>query len=79
MVVDCSVLEDVAMRALEDFAQLKLTRCPVSSHPLGLLARRERLTAYDAAYLQLAIELNASLVTYDRTLSAAAERVLAGR
>lgn len=74
-----SGLEDVAIRALEDFAQLKITRRPVGSHSLWLLARREGLTAYDAAYLQLAVELNAPLATYDRTLSAAAGRVLEGR
>jgi len=72
-------LADIATRALEDFAQLKLIRRSVSSHLVWVLARQEGLSAYDAAYLQLAIELKAPLATYDRTLGAAAERVLSGR
>ena len=74
-----SGLVDVAARGLEDFAQLRMTRRQTSSQSLWVLARRENLTAYDATYLQLAIELNAPLATYDRTLGAAAERVLSAR
>ena len=37
-----------------------------------LLAERKRLSAYDAAYLWLAIELGADLVTLDRRLATAA-------
>lgn len=74
-----SGLAEVAIRGLEDFAQLRMTRRSISSHSLWALARQEGLTACDAAYLQLAIELNAPLATYDRTLGAAAERVLSGR
>lgn len=36
------------------------------------LARREKLTLYDAAYLELAIRLNASLASLDRELRRAA-------
>jgi predicted nucleic acid-binding protein len=36
-----------------------------------LLAERKRLSAYDAAYLWLAKELGAELVTLDRRLAAA--------
>ena len=36
------------------------------------LARREQLTLYDAAYLELAIRLNASLASLDRDLRRAA-------
>lgn len=36
------------------------------------LARRHRLSAYDAAYLELAARRGASLATNDRTLTAAA-------
>jgi predicted nucleic acid-binding protein len=40
-----------------------------------LLARAERLTAYDAAYLALAIRLGLPLMTKDRELGAAAKRL----
>jgi predicted nucleic acid-binding protein len=40
------------------------------------LALEEGLTAYDAAYLALAIRLKAPLLTFDHRLSAAAERRL---
>ena len=43
------------------------------------LALEEGLTAYDAAYLGLAIRLRAPLLTFDHRLSAAAERRLSGR
>jgi predicted nucleic acid-binding protein len=39
------------------------------------LAREQRLTAYDAAYLELAMRLGLPLMTGDRSLRAAAERV----
>ena len=39
------------------------------------LARSERLTAYDAAYLDLAMRLGAPLASKDRDLCDAAERV----
>lgn len=38
------------------------------------LAERHRLTVYDAAYLQLALEIDAELATTDRDLAAAARR-----
>ena len=57
--------------ALEDLADLPLTRYP---HDL-LLPRiwelRENLTAYDAAYVALAEALDAPLLTCDRKLSRA--------
>ena len=58
-------------QALEDFADLPLTRYP---HEL-LLSRiwelRHLVTAYDAAYLALAEALAAPLVTRDRALARA--------
>jgi predicted nucleic acid-binding protein len=44
-------------------------------HETMSLAREHRLTAYDAAYLELAMRLGLPLVTGDRSLRAAAERV----
>ena len=73
-----SGLVDVANRGLEKLARLRMARRATSSHAQWLLARQENLSAYDAAYLQLAIELDAPLATYDRTLGAVAQRVLGG-
>ena len=42
--------------------------------PVLELARQERLTAYDAAYLDLAITRGVGLATADRALAAAAQR-----
>lgn len=74
-----SGLADAAKQGLEDLAQLRMTRRATSSLAQWALARQENLSAYDAAYLQLAIELNAPLATYDQTLGAAAQRVLGER
>ncbi|HEX3952976.1 MAG TPA: type II toxin-antitoxin system VapC family toxin [Stellaceae bacterium] len=49
-----------------------------SAHALGRvlnLARAQRLTAYDAAYLELAMRLGVPLASKDRDLCDAAERV----
>jgi len=43
-------------------------------HETMSLAREHRLTAYDAAYLELAMRLGLPLATGDRSLRAAAER-----
>lgn len=48
-----------------------IDRAPVSEAILAL-ARRHRLTVYDAAYLELARRLGAPLATLDRKLAAAA-------
>jgi predicted nucleic acid-binding protein len=39
------------------------------------LARKYKLTAYDSAYVQLAVELGAPLATFDRTLGLAAAAI----
>ena len=44
-------------------------------HETMSLAREHRLTAYDAAYLELAMRLGLPLASGDRSLAAAAERV----
>ena len=43
-------------------------------HETMSLAREHRLTAYDAAYLELAMRLGLPLATDDRSLRVAAER-----
>jgi predicted nucleic acid-binding protein len=67
-----------ARQALADLADLRLTRRSFDPAAQFELARRLKLTAYDAAYLQLAIELNAPLATFDETLGRAAQAVMAG-
>ena len=74
-----SGLVDVAKQGLEALAGMRMTRRTANSQAQWLLARQENLSAYDAAYLQLAIELNAPLATFDQALGAAAQRVLGGR
>ena len=65
-----------ARQAMADLADLRLTRMSVDPAAQFELARRCKLTAYDAAYLQLAIELGAPLATFDTTLGQVAREVL---
>jgi predicted nucleic acid-binding protein len=71
-----SGFSDVADQGMDDLASLRLIRCSTDVQAQFRLAIANALSAYDAAYLQLAIELNAPLVTYDQALGRVAERVL---
>jgi predicted nucleic acid-binding protein len=51
---------------------IRLDHAPVSAAVLAL-ARLHRLTVYDAAYLELALRVDAPLATFDKKLAAAAE------
>ena len=73
-----SGLADVARRALVDLGELRLTRCAVDARARFALGSQLEITAYDAAYLQLAIDLGAPLATFDRVLGQAAQKALAG-
>jgi len=68
----------LAQQAVEDLDAIALTRCTVDRDAQFRLAEETGLTAYDAAYLQLALELRAPLATFDRKLGQAAESRLAG-
>lgn len=70
-------LAEVARQALIDLAELRLTRCAVNPAAQFDLAQRLNLTAYDAAYLLLALDLGAPLATFDRRLGLAAGKALA--
>ncbi len=67
---------DVAKRGLDNLSQFNLTRRETNALARWQLARRTNLSAYDAAYLQLAIELNSPLATFDHALAAAASAIL---
>jgi len=59
-----------ALQALEDLADLPLTRYPHSPFLKRIWQLRHNLTAYDAAYIALAEGLAAPLLTRDKGLAA---------
>jgi predicted nucleic acid-binding protein len=69
--------EELARQALADLSVLSLTLCRVDAQRQFDLAVESGLTAYDAAYLQLALELRAPLVTFERQLGKVASVRLA--
>ena len=71
-------LTKVAEQALADLADLRVTRCEVNALAQFEMARKLNLTAYDAAYVQLAADLGAPLVTFDQALGLAARKILQG-
>jgi len=60
-----------AREALDDFADLPLFRYPHQPFLSRIWTLRDRLTAYDAAYVALAETLDAPLLTRDRRLAVA--------
>lgn len=69
---------DDARHALADLAGMAITRRSVNTAWQWRTALAYELSGFDAAYLQLALELRAPLVTFDQRLGAAARRALAG-
>jgi len=67
----------LADQALADLQAIRLTRCAITVADQFYLAEPTGLTAFDAAYLQLALELRAPLATFDKTLGQAAQKALA--
>lgn len=57
--------------ALEDFAALRIERHQMTHALRHLLDLRENFTAYDAAYVVLALGLEAPLITSDRKMQEA--------
>jgi predicted nucleic acid-binding protein len=66
--------EHEAQRALRALARLRAVRYPVLPLTNVVWALRDRLSAYDAAYLALAVRLDADLVTTDGGLAAVARQ-----
>jgi predicted nucleic acid-binding protein len=62
--------------ALADFADQRIELHPVPAAAASALAAEHNLSAYDAAYLWLAAELQAPLLTFDQRLARAAQQHL---
>ena len=62
--------------ALTSFAELRIELHPAPAAAVSGLAARYKLSAYDAAYLWLAAELQAPLLTFDQRLARAAQEHL---
>ncbi|MGH9464930.1 MAG: type II toxin-antitoxin system VapC family toxin [Thermoanaerobaculia bacterium] len=74
------VTREDGQRFLEHLASLPITVDPVAPAAGEILAvaRAHRLSAYDAAYLHLAVRTDLPLATRDRTLRAAARAARVG-
>lgn len=73
-------LPDAAVAAaLDTYAGFAIERHAVDPAAVLALALRYKLTAYDAAYLWLAEQLQAPLATFDAALARAARDHLAGK
>lgn len=65
---------DRAERALQLLTELRVVRHPVEPLARAVWSMRDTLTPYAAAYLAVAQNLDAKLLTTDRRLAAAAHR-----
>ncbi|MDE2564973.1 MAG: type II toxin-antitoxin system VapC family toxin [Burkholderiales bacterium] len=70
------VPEGVARAGLQAYAEQRLVLHDAEPATLLDLAQQYALTAYDAAYLALALKLRAPLITFDQRLADAATRAL---
>jgi predicted nucleic acid-binding protein len=64
---------DLARSGLENYALMEIDRFDTSPQSVCALALRYQLSAYDAAYLWLAADLQCPLATFDAKLAAAAQ------
>ena len=67
---------NIVEQALKEFSKLRITRSAVDPASQFALARQLNLSAYDAAYLQLALDMGAPLATFDQKLGLAANSVI---
>jgi predicted nucleic acid-binding protein len=68
------IAADHAERALQLLPELRVVRHPVEPLARSIWSMRETLTAYDAAYLAVAQNIDAKLLSTDRGLAAAARQ-----
>jgi predicted nucleic acid-binding protein len=73
-----SITGAAAVSALDAFASLDLERHAIVPGDMLDLAVQYGITAYDAAYLWLAANLQSPLATFDAALGAAAQKHLGG-
>lgn len=71
-------LHDIVEQALAEYDNLFIERCDVDPRQQMRVALDYDLSGYDAAYLCVAMELRAPLVTFDAKLGAAAKAILSG-
>ena len=74
MVLRGDIAADHAERALQLLPELRVVRHPVEPLARSIWSMRDTLTAYDAAYLAVAQNIDAQLLTVDRGLAAAARK-----
>jgi predicted nucleic acid-binding protein len=70
--------ESAVAACLDAYSVLEVERHAVAVGQVLALAQRYQLTAYDAAYLWLADQLQAPLATFDTQLATAADKHLVG-
>lgn len=70
------VSSERAHQAVRDFGELRLVRHRHATLEARVWTLRDTLSAYDASYVALAETLDAPLVTADRRLARAAERLV---
>ncbi len=74
MLLRGDIAADHAERALQLLPDLRVVRHPVEPLIRSIWSMRDTLTAYDAAYLAVAQNIDAQLLTTDRGLAAAARQ-----
>lgn len=72
-----AVSSEVVTAALHTYGRLQIERHAVDAQSVASIAERHGLTAYDAAYLSVAEQLEAPLATLDEQLGNAARTHLA--
>jgi predicted nucleic acid-binding protein len=77
LVRDVSISARRAEEAIQDLADMRVTRYPHFVFLSRIWQLRHNLSAYDAAYVVLAENLSATLVTRDARLASASGRALA--
>ncbi len=69
-------LSDIAHDGLLAFSRFPIIKSATNLLDQVEIAQRHSLSAYDAAYLQLAAQISAPLATFDRKLGQAARKLL---